>query len=107
MIHFLFTAVPWSVFNVDSGVILGGVLKEMAANLYSLFWEGIEVHGKRYRFALIGAKGDAEFHVEAGQFLRSYMTVGTANNLDMCPECHANDNFGDVSDQPAWLPSVL
>ena len=34
------------------------------------------------------------------------MTVSTANNLLMCPECQADGNFGDVSEHPAWLPTV-
>ena len=106
MTHFLFTCVPWSIFNIDSSAILGGVLKEMASNLRTLFYDGIEMGSSRYYFALIGVKGDAEFHVEAGEFLRSYMTVGTANNLKMCPECEADDNFGDCSDNPVWLSTV-
>ena len=91
---------------MDSTAILGGVLKEMAADLRTLFYDGIEVGPSRYYFALVGVKGDAEFHVEAGEFLRSYMTVGTANNLKMCPECEADDNFGDCSDNPVWLSTV-
>ena len=106
MTHFLFTAVPWSTYHIDSAAILGGVLTEIATNLESLFWDGIDVNGTKYYFALIGVKGDAEFHVDAGQFLRSYFTVGTANNLYMCPECEADDNFGDVSNNPIWLPTV-
>ena len=104
--RFLFTCVPWSTFSLDSSWILGSVLKEMANNLEKLFWNGLEINGRTFRFALIGVKGDAEFHVEAGEFQRSYMTVGTTNNLRMCPECHADDNFGDVSDNPAWLSTV-
>ena len=106
MTHFLFTAVPWSTYHIDSAAILGGVLTEIATNLESLFWDGIDVNGTKYYFALIGVKGDAEFHVDAGQFSRSYFTVGTANNLYMCPECEADDNFGDVSNNPIWHPSV-
>lgn len=104
--RFLFTCVPWSVFSKDSATILSAVLKEMALNLKNLYLEGVEVCSTRYYFALIGVKGDAEFHVEAGEFCRSYLTCGTANSLAMCPECDADDNFGDVSDDPAWLPTV-
>ncbi|CAK9057240.1 Uncharacterized protein SCF082_LOCUS30742, partial [Durusdinium trenchii] len=104
--HFLFTAVPHSVYSADSTAVLGGVLKEMAQNLCSLFWDGVEVNSQRYHVALVGVKGDAEFHVEAAELLRSFYTVGTVNNLLMCPECHADDNFSDVSDRPVWLGSV-
>ena len=106
MTHFLFTAVPHSVYSADSTAVLGGVLKEMAQNLCSLFWDGVEVNSQRYHVALVGVKGDAEFHVEAAELLRSFYTVGTVNNLLMCPECHADDNFSDVSDRPVWLGSA-
>lgn len=104
--HFLFTCVPWSVYNVDSTAVLSRVLEEMARNINTLFWEGIVVNSTRYYFALVGVKGDAEFHVEAGWFQRSFLGVGTVNNLQMCPECDADDNFGDVSDNPVWLPTA-
>ena len=78
----------------------------MAANLSTLFWDGVSIRSTQYYFALIGLKGDAEFHVECIDLLRSYMTVSTANNLLMCPECQADGNFGDVSEHPAWLPTV-
>lgn len=103
---FLFTCVPWSVYHIDSSAILQAVLTEMAKDLQSLFWDGVVVDSTTDHFALIGVKGDCEFHVETGEFLRSFMTVGTTNNLYMCPECEADDNFGDVSDNPAWLPTV-
>ena len=106
MNRFLFTCVPWSVFSKDSATILTAVLKEMAVNFRTLYFEGVEVSSERYYFALIGVKGDAEFHVEAGEFCRSFLTCGTVNSLAMCPECDADDNFGDVSDHPAWLPTV-
>lgn len=51
-------------------------MEEMAANLSTLFWDGVSINSTRYYFALIGVKGDAEFHVECADLLRSYMTVG-------------------------------
>ena len=76
----------------------------MALGFLSLFRDGVVVGNETFHFALIGVKGDAEWHVEAGNFLRSYLTVGHVNNKLMCGECLADDNFGDVSDYPAWLP---
>ena len=106
MNRYLFTCVPYAVYSLDSYTVLRTVLKELGSQLKSLFLDGVEVNSTTYHFALIGVKGDAEFHVECADLLRSYMTVGTANNLLMCPECDADDNFGDVSDHPAWLPTV-
>ncbi|CAL1170886.1 unnamed protein product [Cladocopium goreaui] len=104
--RYLFTCVPYAVYSLDSYTVLRTVLKELGSQLKSLFLDGVEVNSTTYHFALIGVKGDAEFHVEAGEFCRSYMTVGTANNLQMCHECEADDNFGDVSDNPSWLNTV-
>ena len=106
MNRYLFTCVPYAVYSLDSYTVIRTVLKELGSQLKSLFLDGVEVNSTTYHFALIGVKGDAEFHVEAGEFCRSYMTVGTANNLQMCHECEADDNFGDVSDNPSWLNTV-
>jgi len=101
----LITAVPWSVYSGNSE-ILPAVLKEIAKCFQSLFYDGVTCNGAQYWFALIGCKGDAEFHVEAGELTRSYQTVGTKNSIPMCPYCEAADDFGDVSDSPSWLPTV-
>lgn len=106
MNRFLFTCVPGAVYSLDSATILRAVLTEMASELRHLFYQGVEINSVVYHFALIGVKGDAEFHVEAGEFLRSYSNVGTTNNLKCCPDCEADDNFGDVSDNPVWLSTV-
>ena len=78
----------------------------MARGFLTLYKDGIVVDGELFYFCLTGVKGDAEFHVDAGEFIRSYMNVGHVNNLEMCSECLADDNFADVSDHPVWLPSV-
>lgn len=97
---------PWAVFS-DNSDILPAVLKDIANCFRSLFQDGVCVDDQNFFFALIGCKGDAEFHVHAGEFLRSYMTVGEVNDNPMCPYCDAHtSNFGDVSDSPCWLPSV-
>ena len=106
MNRYLFTAVPWAVFSKDTSAILKAVLHQMARGFAALYTSGIEVDGELFYFCLTGVKGDAEFHVDAGEFVRSYYNVGHVNNWEMCSECMANDNFGDVSDNPAWLPTV-
>ena len=97
---------PRSVFSTNSE-ILPEVLRDIAKCFCLLFEEGLEINGERFHFAMIGCKGDAEFHVDASEFLRSYQTVGTVKDLAMCPYCDAStSNFGDVSDSPCWLDSV-
>lgn len=97
---------PWSVYH-GKPEVLRAVLCEIASNFSSLFEHGLELHGQKFHFAMIGCKGDAEFHVSAAAMTRSYQNVGEKNDLAMCPYCDAvTSNFSDVSDSPCWLPSV-
>ena len=103
---FLVTAVPWSMFSGNSN-ILPAVLEEIATCFCKLFDHGVELGNEKFYFAVIGVKGDAEFHVDCGYFTRSYQTVGEVSDIPMCPYCDAvTSNFGDVSDYPCWLDSA-
>lgn len=98
---------PWSVYHENS-TALDVVLEQISAEFQHLFYHGIFVPeiNRSIHFAVIGVKGDAEFHVDAGRFERSYQTVGHVNSKCMCPWCDANDDFADVSDTPSWYPTV-
>ena len=107
--RFLIAAVASKTYNKNQAV-LPGLLKEVAAELTSLFHDGLKPSsGSHFRFVFIGAKGDAEWHFEAGQFTRSYHNTGTKAELPMCPWCLAGGpscSFSDVSDNPEWAPTV-
>ena len=58
------------------------------------------------RAALVGIKGDFEFHVEVGHLNRSYQNVGTVNERPFCPECSAGEPGVppfQIQANPAWL----
>ena len=106
---FLIAAVASKTYNRNKRV-LPGLLKNVADELTSVFNEGIQgPDGSQFRFVFIGAKGDAEWHLEAGKFTRSYHNSGTKAELEMCPLCLAggpNCSFSDVSDSPQWAPTL-
>ena len=83
---------------------LPAILKETALELEQLFQHGIVTSsGVRIRFALVGCKGDAEWHFEAGIYTRSYHNSSTKKDLMICPWCSAGAPglpFTDASDEP-------
>ena len=106
--RFSFCAVPASDFKQNPGTI-PTILQEVASNVRDMFDNGVLFQGKLYRCALVGAKGDFEFQLEAGQFNRSYANVGTANDKRCCWECSAGGpgvSFTDMSDTPAWVQTI-
>ena len=108
--RFLICAVPSKTYKKNSNV-LPSLLKQVSQELKVLFESGL-THSKtgiRYRFVLIGAKGDAEWHFEAGNFNRSYHRTGPVNALKICPLCDAGAEgipYSDVSSAPEWLRTV-
>ena len=107
--RFFIVALAKSVYQENSDCI-SAVLRDTARGLVDLFHFGVDVgKGKTLRAALIGMKGDAEWHVECGYLDRSYLNVGTVNEKAMCPECDAglpSRNFEDFSDEPEWATTI-
>ena len=107
--RFLIGAVPSKVYKRNSN-ILPGLLQETASELQVLFREGIEAKpGVRLRFVFLGAKGDAEWHFEAGQFTRSYHNTSLKNHMAICPLCSAGEaglSLSDGRDEPAWAATM-
>ena len=106
--RFLITAIPHRILQGCPDMIWA-VLKECADNLTTLFKDGLQVKGRTMRIALIGCKGDYEFHHEAAEFNRCYARVGTVNSWGMCPECDAGTAqfpFTDMADVPMWTSTL-
>ena len=102
---FLVAAIPHKVFSTHPEVF-PALLHELKDNLIRLFTTGVDHDGHNYKFALVGVKGDLEFHHEAAVFKHCYLNVGVRNDLLMCPECSAGDAahpYTDFRDNPAWL----
>ncbi|CAE7244059.1 unnamed protein product [Symbiodinium sp. CCMP2592] len=108
--RFLIGAIPSKLYSRNAEV-LPCLLKQAAEDLKGCFQEGLlhEKSGMRFRFVFIGAKGDAEWHFDAGIFNRSYHRTGTVNAAPICPLCEAGTegvSYTDVSDAPEWLASM-
>ena len=108
--RFLIAAITSKVYKKNPKV-LPGILEETAAELKSMFEAGLpcKMAGKTVRFIFLGAKGDAEWHWEAGTFNRSYHRSGTKHELPICPLCDAGSpglSFTDASDDPQWAASM-
>ena len=103
--RFLITAIPNKMLKEHPQVV-ECLLKEMAADLSALFEDGIAYDGQRtFWVALIGVKGDFEFHLEVAKYNRSYANIGTINSLPYCPECSAGMAgvaSMDFRDVPTW-----
>ena len=108
--RFLISAVPAKTYKKNCNA-LPDLLKQVSSELKQLFRLGLtqSKSAERYRFVLIGAKGDAEWHFEAGNFNRSFHQIGPQNHLKICPLCDAGAegiSYTDTSSAPEWLPTV-
>ena len=108
--RFLVAAITSKTYKRNSNV-LPGILQKTAAELEDLFTVGLHSKelGGQIKFALVGVKGDAEFHWEAGNFTRSYHHTGTKNEAMICPLCEAGGegvSFTDAAPHPAWEATI-
>ena len=109
MTRFLCTCIPAKVFRAHPHAI-SAFSEELQRELTQLFEDGVaDPEGKVWRLALIGVKGDYEYHLECAQYSRSYMNIGTRYSREFCPECLAGgpdfDAF-DAADVPSWASTV-
>ena len=87
--RFLITAMPSKSYKNHPNMI-PEFLQFLRDDMCQVF-EGFQAveGGPVLRGALIGVKGDFEFHLEVAGFSRSYQNVGSVNRLAFCPECEA------------------
>ncbi|CAE7332737.1 unnamed protein product, partial [Symbiodinium microadriaticum] len=105
---FLIAAITSKTYKQNSK-ILPSILQETATELDELFYTGLEVSGVTFRFAFLGAKGDAEWHFEAGAFNRSYHKTGVKRDLPICPHCEAGKpglSISDAASEPPWAATL-
>lgn len=90
--------------------IVERLMEELAGSLKSLFETGlVGANGQTYFAALVGIKGDMDFHSKYWQLLRSYSNIGTTNDLMFCHRCFAGSSEypgEDYGEQPGWLNTL-
>ena len=102
----------WLLFSLGSWIylkrpeILETMVARVASDLRSLFFEGVEIQGRRFYAACIGVKGDLDYHRQVYALLRSYAHVGTHHTGSICHACLAGGQgpmFEDYSELPGWV----
>lgn len=106
--HFMHSVVPHAVFD-EFPTLIPSLLQDIADSLKALYRDGLAIRGETYRVGFIGMKGDAEWHVDCGNFSRSFRNSGTANFLKFCPECSCGSEeypLADLREPPSWPESL-
>ena len=106
MTRFLCGAIPSKMYKAHPGLV-DAFLKQLQRDFTELFANGIVApSGETFRAALIGVKGDYEFHLEVGQLTRSYQNVGRVADHPYCPECKDAVAGVDMQPNPNWTGSL-
>lgn len=106
--HFLLFAFPSKSYKALPG-LLKSMLDTISRDMASACINGIMCGGQRYFFAVLGMKGDLEYHAKTGMLLRSYQNVGSVNNIPCCHECLAGAPtvpFEDFGTQASWKTTL-
>ena len=104
--HFLCFAYPSKEYKSVAG-LLDSMIAAVTTDFASACEKGITTEsGDLYFVACLGIKADMEWQKKIGSLSRSYMNVGTANELATCHECDAGlpqVPFEDVNTTATWL----
>ena len=89
--------------------VLQEMLSAVALDLKELFYNGISVNNTKYHVGFLGSKGDSKWHVQCGNFTRSFFHLGTVREHEICPYClggHKDHPFEDCSDKASWISTI-
>lgn len=106
--HYLLFAYPSKKYKKTPG-LLKSLLGKISNDLGTLCERGLQYQGNFYNFAVLGMRGDLEYHAKSGLLKRSYMNVGHRNPIPCCSECLAGGpgvEFEDFSRSAAWRATL-
>ena len=105
----------WLLFSLGSWVykphpeILDRMIERLADDMRRLFVSGVKVGNKVWYVAVVGIKGDLDWHKQVFQLFRSYAHVGTQWTGPICHACQAGGHgpmFEDYGEAPAWSATL-
>ena len=104
--HFLIFCFPSKKYKGTPG-LLKAMLRKVSEEIAECCVEGVSVPGypKPWHIAVIGLRGDAEWHSKTGVLNRSYQNVGHKNEIPCCHLCLAgspNIPFESFRSDAAW-----
>jgi len=85
--------------------LLRALLQQVGDDLGKVCEEGIQTPHGRWGIAVVGYKGDMEYHAKTS-ISRSYANVGHVNFIRCCHECeagHRNHPFEDPNPAASWV----
>lgn len=106
--HFLMFAFPSKKYKTTPG-LLKSMLEVTSQDLANVCIEGVVCGNHTYHFAVLGMKGDMEYHTKIGTLTRSYQNVGSKNMIKVCHECHAGAPqfpFEDFRSDARWKTTL-
>lgn len=107
--HFLLFAFPSKKFKKTPG-LLKSMLRRVSQDMARVCSEGISIGAEHYNFAVIGLRGDAEWHSKTGILQRSYQNVGHVNEKACCHLCSAGSpgvDFENFRSDAPWKATFL
>ena len=93
----------------DTPGLLQSMLDLISADLGSVCRAGLRSGCTNWRVAILGMKGDLEYHQKTGLLNRSYLNVGSKNLIKCCHLCEAGGAehaFEDVAESASWVGTM-
>ena len=106
--HFLLFGLGGWVYKKHPHVV-DELVAETVKSLEKLFYSGVNTSCGTIYAAIVGIKGDMDFHKKIMELERSYSNVGTKSALECCHLCLAggpNVDFEDYAESPGWLQTL-
>eukprot|EP00438_Fugacium_kawagutii_P011054 Skav221281 [mRNA] locus=scaffold2775:169664:171427:- [translate_table: standard] len=83
---------------------------KFTTEMRDLFYQGVQLeNGQVYFCAILGMKGDMDYHRKLFKLERSYAHLGSINHFQICHQCFAGDSdhpFEDYRERPTWESSM-
>ena len=93
----------------DTPGLLQSMLDLSSLDLARVCRAGLRSGCTNWRVAVIGMKGDLEYHQKTGLLNRSYLNVGSKNLIKCCHLCEAGGAehaFEDVAESAGWVGTI-